>query len=173
VILTFRNLFCFPYAGGSAVVYHQWANWMSGRIEVTPAQLPGRSNRIREAASIASTRSRARSPAPIHHLADSGFIAGLRPLHGTPETILREPDLLELMFPTFRADFAAIETCLYRQEPPLECPITAFGGLAGRIPHQDLDAWWMRTHGPFTLQIFPGGHFFLHGAGSSVPRADL
>jgi medium-chain acyl-[acyl-carrier-protein] hydrolase len=45
---TFR-LFCFPYAGGSALIYRQWANHLPRQVEVCPVQLPGRGHRLREA----------------------------------------------------------------------------------------------------------------------------
>lgn len=44
------RLFCFPYAGGSAGVYRNWAASLSPQVEVLPVQLPGRETRLREAA---------------------------------------------------------------------------------------------------------------------------
>lgn len=40
-------LFCIPYPGAGASVYHQWPRRI-GDVEVCPVQLPGRENRIRE-----------------------------------------------------------------------------------------------------------------------------
>jgi surfactin synthase thioesterase subunit len=42
-------LFCFPYAGGTALIYRKWPDNLPSAIEVCPVQLPGRSNRLREA----------------------------------------------------------------------------------------------------------------------------
>lgn len=42
------HLFCFPYAGGSAAVFHSWSNYVPSLIEVCPVQFPGRGSRIRE-----------------------------------------------------------------------------------------------------------------------------
>jgi medium-chain acyl-[acyl-carrier-protein] hydrolase len=36
------KLFCFPYAGGSAVVYNKWKSYLNGNIELCPVELPGR-----------------------------------------------------------------------------------------------------------------------------------
>ena len=36
------RLFCFPYAGGSAQLYHKWAARLPSAVEVCPVQLPGR-----------------------------------------------------------------------------------------------------------------------------------
>lgn len=41
-------LFCFPYAGGSASVFRNWAAAFASSIDVCPVQLPGRSQRWRE-----------------------------------------------------------------------------------------------------------------------------
>jgi medium-chain acyl-[acyl-carrier-protein] hydrolase len=42
------RLFCFPYAGGGASVFHGWSTRLGHEVEVCPIQLPGRENRISE-----------------------------------------------------------------------------------------------------------------------------
>lgn len=42
------RLFCFPYAGGSALVYRTWADSLPPHIETCALQLPGRGSRMRE-----------------------------------------------------------------------------------------------------------------------------
>lgn len=42
------RLFCFPYAGGGASIYRQWASKLPAWIEVCALQLPGRENRMSE-----------------------------------------------------------------------------------------------------------------------------
>jgi medium-chain acyl-[acyl-carrier-protein] hydrolase len=42
------RLFCFPYAGGGALVYRNWAKDLPGTIELCPLQPPGRETRLRE-----------------------------------------------------------------------------------------------------------------------------
>jgi medium-chain acyl-[acyl-carrier-protein] hydrolase len=49
------RLFCFPYAGGSALVYRGWAAQLPSSIEVCPVQLPGRFNRAGEPALRSAT----------------------------------------------------------------------------------------------------------------------
>src|SRR5688572_15756506 len=44
------RLFCFPYAGGGALGFRHWTNYLPSAIEVCPLQLPGRETRMREAA---------------------------------------------------------------------------------------------------------------------------
>ena len=43
------RLFCFPYAGGSSVVYHNWVKSLPEFVDVIPVQLPGRGMRLNTA----------------------------------------------------------------------------------------------------------------------------
>jgi 4'-phosphopantetheinyl transferase len=50
--------------------------------------------------------------------------------------------------------------------PPLDCPISVFGGLHdATITLPELDAWRERTSGPFCLELFPGDRFFPFAPG--------
>lgn len=42
------RLFCFPYAGGTALVYRTWAQKLPANMEVVAIQLPGRATRMHE-----------------------------------------------------------------------------------------------------------------------------
>ena len=42
------NLFCFPYAGGSAMVYYGWREFLHRQINLIPVELSGRGKRIHE-----------------------------------------------------------------------------------------------------------------------------
>ena len=98
----------------------------------------------------------------VHHLADVEFLDEIRRLAGTPFEILENDEVWQLLLPTLRADFAAVETYTYRPEPPLSCPIVVFGGLQDRhFPVDSLDAWREQTTGSFSRHLLPGGHFFL------------
>lgn len=46
------RLFCFPYAGGAAQIYHSWRNLLPASVDVLAVQLPGRGNRMRERAYV-------------------------------------------------------------------------------------------------------------------------
>jgi medium-chain acyl-[acyl-carrier-protein] hydrolase len=102
---------------------------------------------------------------PIHALPEPEFLEELRRLNGTPEAVLENAELMQLLLPALRADFAVIETYAYIPESPLDCPITAFGGLQDReVSCDDLEAWREQTNAAFSLQTLPGDHFFLHSA---------
>jgi medium-chain acyl-[acyl-carrier-protein] hydrolase len=214
------RLFCFPYAGGGAAIFHGWPKLLPSTVEVYSIQLPGRGRRLMEkpftrmpelVAAISQAmlshldkpfaffghslgaivsfevsrllrREHQREPqhlfvsgsgAPqtsrvgqaLHDLPDSRFLKGLRELDGTPREILESNELMQLLLPTLRADFAISETYVYRPEPPLDCPITAFGGLQDQeVSRKRLEAWRNQTNAAFSLQMFAGDHFFLHDA---------
>ncbi|MEH2178730.1 thioesterase II family protein [Nostoc sp.] len=105
------------------------------------------------------------SDPPIHALPEPAFKEELRRLNGTPEVVLENTELMQLLVPILRADFAVLETYVYTAEPPLNCPITAFGGLQDReVNFDELQAWREQTNSAFSLQMFRGDHFFLHSA---------
>lgn len=214
------RLFCFPFAGGSALTYRDWAQDLPASIEVCPIQLPGRGNRsletpctrlaplVRDLTSAlcsyldrpftffghslgalisfeVALRLRAQvelspvhlfvsgcraphlpsSSRPIHALPDAEFVEEIRRLGGTPNEVLQNADIMQLLLPMLRADFAAYETYTYEAAQPLDCPISALGGWHDRETTQDeLAAWQDHTGAQFQLHMFPGDHFFLRHA---------
>lgn len=214
------RLFCFPYAGGSSLIFRSWSNNLPITVEVCALEFPGRGNQMSSVpftrleplvSVIAATlvphldkpfaffghsmgglvsfevtrllRSEyglspvhlfvsARRPPqipnpnpPIHTLLEAEFVEELRRLKGTPEAVLQNVELMQLLIPTLRADFAVLETYTYAPEAPLECPIVAFGGLQDQeVNIQELEAWRQQTIASFSLQMLPGNHFFIHSA---------
>lgn len=86
----------------------------------------------------------------------------LRELNGTPPQVLDNAELMSLTLLILRADFLLCGRYLYRQRPALHCPLHVLGGEADRASAEQLQAWRQETHGAFSLQMFPGGHFFIH-----------
>jgi medium-chain acyl-[acyl-carrier-protein] hydrolase len=102
------------------------------------------------------------SRAPISQLPDAQFIQELRRYNGTPEQILQNAEMMELVTPILRADFSVCESYTYSSEEPFGCPISAFGGLQDNtVSHDDLAAWHYHTRSFFILRMLPGGHFFV------------
>jgi medium-chain acyl-[acyl-carrier-protein] hydrolase len=107
---------------------------------------------------------------PIHDLPEEEFKHELRELDGTPEAVLEHPELMELLSPVLRADFAVCETHVHTPEAPLATPISVFGGLGDeKVDRQDLEEWRQYTSGSFKMRMFAGNHFFLQG----TAKADL
>jgi surfactin synthase thioesterase subunit/glycosyltransferase involved in cell wall biosynthesis len=93
---------------------------------------------------------------------DPEFLDELRRLQGVPQEALDNPDLLRLLLPALRADAALYRQYVYSDEPPLACPIFAYGGDSDpNVTLQHLAAWARQTTGRFRSRLFPGGHFFF------------
>jgi medium-chain acyl-[acyl-carrier-protein] hydrolase len=114
-------------------------------------------------------------PAPagcLSALPEQVFVDAVqRKYGGIPAAILQTPELLQLLLPVLRADLTMIETYRYRDEPPLECPITVFGGLDDdTVTPDELRAWQEQTVGPFEYTTLPGGHFFVKESRAALVR---
>ena len=108
---------------------------------------------------------------PSHDLPEPEFIERLRKLNGTPQEVLDHPELMQLMLPLLRADFSVCETYRHEVEPPLDCPVTVFGGMGDvEIPRERLEPWREHTTSSFSLHMFPGDHFFIHSAQDEIIR---
>lgn len=227
------RLFCLPFAGGGASLFHAWRGRARAGLDVVPLLLPGREGRIREAAfrgidplldalgpalapllsppgagdsavpyalfghsmgalvafELAHRLVRSGAPAPahlfvsgarapqlpptgdppLHLLADAAFEAALREFNGTPEAVLADRELMELLLPTLRADFELCETYRCAQSEPLPCPITAFGGERDRqVDIEALQAWRACAGAGFAATVLPGDHFFVLAQGARV-----
>ncbi len=101
----------------------------------------------------------------LHQLPEPALVEELRRLNGTPAEVLRNDELMQLMLPVLRADFAICETHVYNEDEPLDCPITVFGGTRDDgVRSGALAEWRQQTRSDFTLHMVPGDHFFLHSA---------
>jgi medium-chain acyl-[acyl-carrier-protein] hydrolase len=93
---------------------------------------------------------------------DAELIEGLRSLQGAPVEVLENRELMQLLLPALRADTSLYRNYIYAPEPPLACPIRAFGGADDpSIRPEHLEAWREQTSSSFDMRLFPGGHFFF------------
>lgn len=99
----------------------------------------------------------------LHNLSDDLFIKGLEKYQGFSSEILQHKELMNTLLPRLRADFALSETYQYSPKAPLDCPIMAMGGSDDpTVSQQELAAWETQTTKKFSVNLFPGGHFFLN-----------
>lgn len=214
------RLFCFPYAGGSSLIYRTWSADLPSTVEVCLIELPGRGKQMRLAAltrleelvaAIApmllpyldkpfaffghsmgalvsfelthllwreynlypvhlflSARRPPQIPTtkpPVHNLPEPAFKEELRRLNGTPPQVLENNELMQLLIPTLRADFAVLETYVYTPKPRLDCSITVYGGLQDKeVSYEQLQGWREQTNAGFSIKMFDGDHFFIQSA---------
>lgn len=106
---------------------------------------------------------RPREPA-VYQLPDAEFVEELRRRYnGSLDAALQQPELMQLLTPILRADMRMLDTYVYEDDTPLDCPIFAFGGVEDSQVHQeDLLGWRYQTRSTFTVRMFPSNHFFLH-----------
>ncbi|MEY9928689.1 pyochelin biosynthetic protein PchC [Catenulispora sp. GP43] len=101
------------------------------------------------------------------HLSDESLLAELRRLGATPTDIIEDPRACEAILVGLRGDYRA--AAHYRPDPDrrLRCPVDALIGDGDPdVSPTATKAWAEATTGPWTLNEFPGDHFYL------VPQRD-
>ena len=86
--------------------------------------------------------------APLHDLDEDDLLRRVNERYdrSVPKEVLESLELRELLVPALRADFAALETYQHTPQPPLDCPLTIFGGRHDRTLAGDaLEAWAVHT----------------------------
>jgi len=101
-------------------------------------------------------------PVPrIHELPTPKLLDYIRSFNGTANEILESSEMLSIFLPLLKADFSVCASRIYHPEPPLNCPITAFGGDRDKTATPEMIIDWKRqTSSTFRMSIFPGTHFF-------------
>lgn len=97
---------------------------------------------------------------PVRNMTQPELVQTLRQLGGTPEWLLSDPSVLEMILPPMRADFSVKETNVYEPEPPFDLPITTLASTDDPRASEELQARWdEQTTGEFELHTLMGGHF--------------
>ena len=108
---------------------------------------------------------------PMSELPESEFLAELSRRYTTVDQFPQDAELMKMILPLLRADIALCESYVYASGPPLDFPISVFGGLADpKANREELSAWRAQTCSSFSLRMFPGEHFFLQSAQMSFLR---
>ncbi|MEV6806304.1 thioesterase II family protein [Streptomyces sp. NPDC017248] len=111
---------------------------------------------------------------PVSDLPRAEFVRMLREYGSAPEAVLAHEELLDVLLPMMRADFALIERYAYVPGPPLDCPVRAWCGDGDpEVRAEDMAPWSEQTTGPFELTVLPGGHFFLSDHHELVAKSVL
>jgi medium-chain acyl-[acyl-carrier-protein] hydrolase len=97
------------------------------------------------------------------------LLAEIRKLGGTPEDVLKDSGLLDLVLPAIRADFSLFDTYDYHDEKPFDFAVTALSGDADpEVDCFETLQWHIQTDNKFRHYQFPGNHFFLLDSSSDV-----
>lgn len=113
------------------------------------------------------------APRDLHLFDDAQIVDYVRSLGGTPEEVLDDPELRELILPSFRADFALIGRYRPRSRPPVAAPASViWGDRDPEVGAHDVADWATVLARLRTARSFPGGHFFAaQGVGDVVAHA--
>ena len=107
----------------------------------------------------------------IYNLSDEAFIEKIKNLGGTPPEVLENKELLDLLMPTLRADFTAVDTYKYELAAPLTCPIVIiFGTQDDDACGLIMEGWNRETTRTLLAHEIQGGHFFIHTAEAELQQ---
>lgn len=111
-------------------------------------------------------------PPPPATPTDAGLVDGLRALGGTPPEILEDPDMLDLLLPPMRADYALLAAYEPRWQPPLPISITALVGCDDpTVGIEAMRAWREVCDGAFSAHEVAGGHFGMRADAAGTADA--
>jgi medium-chain acyl-[acyl-carrier-protein] hydrolase len=99
----------------------------------------------------------------IHNLPHSEFVAEVERLNGTPKEVLQHAELMDILIPMLRADFAVCHTYNFVPGAPLKCSFTVLGGTQDETANQEkLEGWCEHTAGRCRIRMLEGDHFFIN-----------
>ncbi|GAA2596398.1 thioesterase II family protein [Streptomyces tubercidicus] len=95
-------------------------------------------------------------------LADEEFLAGVQRFAGYRHAAFDDPELVEVLLPTLRADVQMHEDYRATSTEPLSVPITALRGEDDElVSREQAEQWAKVTRGPFAYRELPNGHMYL------------
>ena len=107
----------------------------------------------------------------FHDLPKDKLKGVLQRLGGTPLSLLKHAEFMDLAIPILRADFSANDSYVYMDEPPLDIPIIAIMGIDDRsIEKERFDLWARQTACSFRKVVMPGDHFYLRTAQREIQK---
>ncbi|MER7824335.1 MULTISPECIES: alpha/beta fold hydrolase [unclassified Streptomyces] len=115
-------------------------------------------------AAVVSGQAPGRTPRRAHGTTtEADAVRLLRDGGGTPEWVLRDPDMLAHVTRVLRADIdLSREAAVGFEDVRLDVPLHVLGGTADPlVPHEPLDGWADHTTGACQVLRFDGDHFFL------------
>lgn len=98
----------------------------------------------------------------VSQLPRAEFVQVLREYGAADDEVLSHNELLDVLIPMIRADFAMIEAYRYRPGPLLSCPIFAWCGTHDpEVDPTAIQGWGEMTIGGLKMLVRSGGHFFI------------
>jgi surfactin synthase thioesterase subunit len=110
--------------------------------------------------------------APGHYLQKlqgDALIKTVEEYNGTGREILENPELMALILPAIRADFALADNYRYIPSPSLDVPITVLAGERDDgVSVEQVEGWQKETTHAIRVVWFGGDHFFINADQTAV-----
>jgi len=110
--------------------------------------------------------------APFYDYPLEEFKIELKRFGGTPDAVLENAELMEMLVPMLRTELRAAYA--YRREPvaKLECDVSIFGGTRDEIVlPEELPPWQEHFLKKMDFRLFDGSHFFMEDNKDQVVSA--
>lgn len=105
----------------------------------------------------------------ISQLPYQAFVQEMIEFGNLPDTVLNEPDLMEIIVPIMRADISMLDKHQTTSQAKLTCGLVILGGQDDPwTTEHDLWDWQRHATMPLRCKIFPGDHFFIRTHESAV-----
>lgn len=109
----------------------------------------------------------------LHQLPSEEFWQEIKKINGTPDAVLANTELLELIEPTLRADFHLVydwrQVSSNIQKPILPVYFELFAGKNDpSVTPQQVEEWARYSTYPSTLHCLNGDHFFIHESSAAL-----
>jgi surfactin synthase thioesterase subunit len=106
---------------------------------------------------------------PLEKLQGDALMKTVDEYNGTKEGILENPELMALILPAIRADFALADTYRYNPGPRLDIPITVLAGERDDgVSVEQVEGWQRETTHTIRVVWFEGDHFFINAEQTAV-----
>ncbi len=145
------RVYIFGYSMGSIVAF-ETARELRRRLGEEPVQMFASAHRAPNVVKMGK----------ISDASDEAVQAWFQETYGYfPPQVMADPSLLKMITKILRHDARFLEEYVYEPEVLLQCPLHVFAGKDdASTSEEELMAWKSETLAEFSLQYFPGGHFF-------------
>ena len=96
-----------------------------------------------------------------HILPKADFINKIKELDGLPKEALENQEILDYFEPILRSDFRTNENYVYKEEKPLNLPLTVITGTEEDMKMEDIQLWQKETTMNVKFMQMHGKHFFI------------
>ena len=97
----------------------------------------------------------------IHDLPNNDFIVKIGELNGSPEEVLANKEIMDLLLPAMRADFKIIETYCNLAKLNIPIKLSVFAGREDDIEQENIEKWLDLFKTTTGIHWISGDHYFI------------